>query len=584
MKTLPTGWAETTLGDLCVWGSGGTPKRSEPSYFGGGIPWVTISDLNDGVVTETAETLSLAGLRESSAKQIPAGVIMVALYGSIGKLGISGKPSTTNQAIAYALPNDDSFDAAYLFHYLRAKREDLASLGSGVTQKNIYLGDIKRFAIPLPPRAEQARIVSKLQELLSDLDAGVAELKAAQKKLAQQRQLLLKEAVEGALTTEWRKHTPSHETGAQLLQRVLAARRAHWNAKQLSKFKEQSKTPPKDWQDKYPEPIQPDLTSVPKLPPNWAWASLDMLGELASGVAKGTKRSPDVPTREVPYLRVANVQRGYLDLSEVKTILASEQDVAELALQSGDVLFNEGGDRDKLGRGWVWRDEVAQCIHQNHVFRMRLFVPEMVPELVSHHGNTFGKTWFQRAGKQTTNLASINMTMLRKFPVPLAPIVEQHELLSQLQLKLETLHRQEQVVEYGLKQSTAQRKNILNAAFCGQLVQQDPNDEPASELLTRIRVERAQQDKLPIKPRTTKIAKETAAVIAKLIDVLADAGDWVPAQEAFRRCGIADGARTDQIEALYAELRALNKAGRLAVEPVKDARGRKTSDRLKLIN
>ena len=283
----------------------------------------------------------------------------------------------------------------------------------------------------------------------------------------------------------------------------MQQRRARWEAKQLAKFQEQGKTPPKDWQKKYPEPVQPDTAGLPALPPGWVWASLDMLGEIASGVAKGSKIGADIEVREVPYLRVANVQRGFLDLSEVKTILATERDIAELTLKNGDVLFNEGGDRDKLGRGWIWRDEVADCIHQNHVFRMRPYLPEVLPELISHHGNTFGKTWFQNAGKQTTNLASINMTMLRMFPVPLGPADEQRELLTQLELQIEQIDQQERAVELGLKQSSAQRQNILRAAFSGQLVPQDPNDEPASVLLERIRAERATQTAAK-KPRGRK--------------------------------------------------------------------------------
>jgi very-short-patch-repair endonuclease len=283
------------------------------------------------------------------------------------------------------------------------------------------------------------------------------------------------------------------ETGAQLLEHILKQRRAHWEAKQLTKFQQQGKTPPKGWQDKYPEPVKPDTTDLPELPEGWVWASLDMLGEIASGVAKGTKRDASIPVSEVPYLRVANVQRGYLELSEVKTILATKRDIEELTLQKGDILFNEGGDRDKLGRGWVWRDEVPNCIHQNHVFRMRPYLPELMPELISHHGNTFGKTWFQSSGKQTTNLASINMSMLRTFPVPVAPVDEQIQILSLLEEQIDVLNDQEKSVALGLSLSAAQRKNILKAAFSGQLVPQDPNDEPASVLLERIRAERATQ-------------------------------------------------------------------------------------------
>ena len=392
-------------------------------------------------------------------------------------------------------------DNRFLCHQLNTV--DYHPFVTGSTRLKLTSAAMKQIPLVVAPAAEQTRIVEKLEELLSDLDAGVAELKAAQKKLGQYRQSLLKAAVEGALTAEWRaQHRPA-ETGAQLLARILTERRARWEAKQLARFQEQGKTPPKDWQRKYPEPVAPDTRDLPELPAGWVWASLDMLGEIASGVAKGTKRDPDVAVREVPYLRVANVQRGFLDLSDVKTILATEKDISELTLQTGDVLFNEGGDRDKLGRGWVWRDEVAGCIHQNHVFRMRPYLPEVLPELISHHGNTFGKTWFQHAGKQTTNLASINMTMLRMFPVPLGPVAEQRELLAQLAVQVEQINRQEQAVERSLKQSAAQRQNILRAAFSGQLVPQDPNDEPGSVLLERIRAERASQSAMK-KPRARR--------------------------------------------------------------------------------
>ena len=253
------------------------------------------------------------------------------------------------------------------------------------------------------------------------------------------------------------------------------------------------------------------MSELWELPTTWCWTSIGDVTDVIGGGTPSTTNPKNfegsipwiTPADMSGYLRVANVQRGFLELSEVKTILATERDIAELTLRSGDVLFNEGGDRDKLGRGWVWRDEVANCIHQNHVFRMRPYLSEVLPELISHHGNTFGKAWFQNAGKQTTNLASINMTMLRMFPVPLGPADEQRELLNQLELQIEQIDLQEQAVELGLKQSTAQRQNILRAAFAGQLVPQDPSDEPASVLQERICAERAAKALVP-KVRKTK--------------------------------------------------------------------------------
>lgn len=587
MSELLKGWAPVTLQDVAIWSSGGTPSRSNPGYFSGSIPWLKTGELGPRVIYETEEHISEKAVGASSAKVFPKGSVAIAMYGAtIGKTSILGIDAATNQACAVGIP--DATNSEYLYYFLVSQEKSFVDAGKGGAQPNISQGIVKAWPILLPPRAEQIRIVAKLEELLSDLDAGVAELKAAQKKLAQYRQSLLKAAVEGALTAKWRAQQTPSETGAQLLERILHERRARWEAKQLAKFKEQGKAPPKDWQDKYPEPAQPDTTDLPELPQGWVWVSLDMIGEIASGVAKGSKVGAGIELREVPYLRVANVQRGFLDLSEVKTILATERDIADLTLQPGDILFNEGGDRDKLGRGWVWRDEVANCIHQNHVFRMRPFLPEVLPELISHHGNTFGKTWFQNAGKQTTNLASINLTMLRMFPVPMGPADEQRELLTQLELQIAQIDQQQQAVELGLKQSTAQRQNILRAAFAGQLVPQDPNDEPASVLLDRIRAERAEREKQP-KVRKTKQQKEIAAVVKKLIDVLEEAGDWVPAQEAFRRCGVADGAMTERIEELYAELRDLDLSGRVQVERLVELDPRsgkhfKVGNRLKLVS
>jgi type I restriction enzyme S subunit len=583
-------WLDVELSEVAQIIRGITYKREQSANLPGEgfLPVLRATNIT-GIALNFDELVYVPAENVSSVQILIAGdVVIASSSGSkeiVGKAGsfIGGSFIGSFGAFCTGLRPSASLSPAYFGYYFQTPtyRKSVSAVSAGSNINNLKTGDLASQRFPLPPAPEQIRIVEKLDELLSDLDAGVSELDLAQKKLVQYRQSLLKAAVSGALTAEWRaQHTPT-ETGAQLLERILSERRARWEAKQLAKFKEQGKTPPKDWKKKYPEPVQPDTADLPELPEGWIWSSLDMLGEIASGVAKGTKRDVDIEVREVPYLRVANVQRGFLELSEVKSILATERDIAELTLKAGDILFNEGGDRDKLGRGWVWRDEVADCIHQNHVFRMRPYLSEVLPELISHHGNTFGKTWFQKAGKQTTNLASINMTILRMFPVPLGPAVEQQELLSQLEVQIEQLNRQEQAVALGLKQSVAQRQNILRAAFAGQLVQQNPNDEPASVLLERIRAERAELAQQP-KVRK-KRTKEIAAVLNQLIDVLAEAGDWVPAQEAFRRCGVADGAPTERIEELYAELRKLDKAGRLAVEAVTDTQGRKLYDRIKLL-
>ena len=172
----------------------------------------------------------------------------------------------------------------------------------------------------------------------------------------------------------------------------------------------------------------------------------------------------------VPYLRVANVQRGFLDLSEIKEIEAPEADIKELRLMPNDILFNEGGDRDKLGRGWVWEGQISECIHQNHVFRARLYSADVSPKLISWWGNSFGQTYFLREGKQTTNLASVNLTKLSEFPVPIPPSAEQKHIVLEVERRFSVIEELETQVTVNLQRADRFCQSILQRAFEGKLL------------------------------------------------------------------------------------------------------------------
>jgi type I restriction enzyme, S subunit len=501
---LPEGWESPTLGEAFKWGSGGTPKSTVSEYYGGDIPWAVIGDLTDGIMGGTASSITDAGLGNSSAKWVEEGSVLLAMYGSIGKLGLVVDPLTTNQAIAFTQP--DPVDAKYLFWYLRRVRADLSRRGKGGTQKNISQTVIKGMPFLLAPLPEQRRIVAKIEELFSELDAGVAALERAQAKLERYRASVLKAAVEGKLTEQWRAENPPKETGEELLKRILVERRIRWEAEQLAKFEAKGKKPPKNWKEKYKEPVGPDTSELPELPEGWCWGTVDQVGSVGGGITKGGKKR-EAERRSVPYLRVANVQRGRLDLSVVKEIAASDDEIRRYSLEPGDVLFNEGGDRDKLGRGWVWCGEIPLCLHQNHVFRVRLFLPEFASELISHYGNSAGQEWFFRRASQTVNLASINQAVLRSLPVPVPPGVEQKELIDRLSDVLQAVDRAEREVQYQMSRAVALHQSILKRAFEGRLVPQEPSDETASVLLERIRSER-EAEKPKKKSRTKKKANQ----------------------------------------------------------------------------
>ena len=381
-------------------------------------------------------------------------------------------------------------DNRFLCHQLNTI--DYHPFVTGSTRLKLTSSAMRQIPMVIPPATEQTRIVEKLEELLSDLDAGVAELRAAQKKLAQYRQSLLKAAVEGALTSEWREHNTPTETGAQLLERILSERRARWEAQQLAKFKAQGKAPPKDWQAKYPEPVQPDTNGLPALPQGWVWANAE---QICGFITKGTTPPKDIDDgnlREIPFLRVTNLtNHGVLDLSDRVFVSRKthQEYLARSAVFTGDVLMNIVG--PPLGQVSIvpsihaeWNVNQAIAIFRtvsgvsNDYLSRCLLSPEVI-------------RWLKSKAKTTAGQTNLTLEICRALPIPLPPQSEQFEIQQKLDSGLSAIEDQLTAIQISLTQAAAQRQNILRAAFAGELVPQDPNDEPASVLLERIRAERA---------------------------------------------------------------------------------------------
>ncbi len=495
--SLPLGWETIKLGDTGEYINGFAFKPSHRESTG--FPIIRIQNL-----TDESKSLNRTTVQVSSEYKVLQGDLLVSWSATLDVFVWRREKALVNQHIFKVVPNDKIFNKALLFYWLKISIGQLQATEHlhGSTMKHINRGPFLAHEVPLPPEAEQTRIVEKLEELFSDLDAGVVELKAAQKKLGKYRQSLLKAAVEGALTKQWRKQNTPQETGAQLLERILQERRARWETKQLAKFKEQGKTPPKDWQKKYPVPEQPEITNLPVLPEKWAWASLDMLSEIQGGIQKQPSRAP--VANKYPFLRVANVSRGALKLDEIHEIELFGSELERLALQKGDLLIVEGnGSLTEIGRCALWDGSIPNAVHQNHLIRAR-------PIGII---NEFLETWLNSLGgierltalaATTSGLYTLSVGKISKIPVPVPPLHEQSIICNLLVTAIEEQKRQEFAAKLALKQSAAQRQNILRAAFSGQLVPQDPNDEPASELLARIRAERATRDGLK-KPQGRKV-------------------------------------------------------------------------------
>lgn len=576
-QKIPHGWISTTLDEIAIWSSGGTPSRSKPDFFKGTIPWIKTGELGHKVITKAEEHISEEAIASSSAKIFPRGAVVLAMYGAtIGKVSILGINAATNQACAVGIP--DAVSSEFLYYFLLSQTQNFIDAGKGGAQPNISQTIVKKWPIELPPLKEQFRIVAKLEELLPALDAGVSELQAAQDKLVHYRQSLLKSAINGTLTAEWRSLHNVEETGQELLTRLLENHRLSWEEKTLSVFRENKKTPPPNWRIKYRPPTKKCDNDLPLLPKNWVWAGVEQLGE----VQLGRQRSPEKlkGLNPTPYIRAANITEAGINLTNVLEMDFSESERKTFALKNDDILLTEAsGSPEHVGRPAIWKNNNDLYCFQNTVIR---FSPIGISSKFAFYSFlAMQKLGIFRKESSGVGINHLSAGKFAKLPMALPPTSEQLALVQILEHSLAEYDRHLQAILLSIKQSSIQRRNILHAALTGQLISQDPGDEPAEILIERIRSKRRAELGKP-KSVKQRANKEDPPMKKNLIEVLRDANGWMTSQEIFHCCGVVDDAQTETIELIYSQLRELDKAGQLVVEPVMDSQGRKIYDKLKL--
>lgn len=213
-------------------------------------------------------------------------------------------------------------------------------------------------------------------------------------------------------------------------------------------------------------------TEIGEVPEEWELVLLGSIAAVQTGIAKGKAVSMGVT---LPYLRVANVQDGQVDLADMKRILVEPRAVERYLLRAGDVLFTEGGDADKLGRGCVWRGQIDPCLHQNHVFAVRTNVQRLLPEYLSYWASSpRGKAYFLDCAKQTTNLASINSSQLKAMPIPVPPVEEQREVVSAIDAVAERSASEEACAS----QLRSAKAALMSVLLTGE-VRVKPDGDPA---------------------------------------------------------------------------------------------------------
>lgn len=571
---LPEGWIFTTLGSFTNIVGGSTPSRNEARYFGGNIIWLTPTEIPKetvSIISDSKEKLTEAGFNASGVRWIPAGSVLLTSRASIGYVAIAGTSLTTNQGFAsFILP--EGIEPNYLGWWLRCQKNLLKELAGGTTFKEISKTTLKDVSFPLAPTNEQRRIVAAIEQQFTRLDAGIVALQQAREKLKRYRAALLKAAVEGKLTEAWRADHPDREPATILLERILKEQWARWESDQLAKMQARGITPKDDaWKKKYVEPAAPDTDKLPELPKGWCWATVGQISQIQGGIQKQPSRAPR--NNAFPYLRVANVFRGRLDLTNIEKMELFGDELEVLRLEVGDLLIVEGnGSRTEIGRSALWKGEIQDCVHQNHIIRVRLC--SVIPEYLDFYWNSpYGTERVTNVAASTTGLYTLSVSKIARLPVPLPSLAEQQEIVAEVERRLTIISELETTIESNLKRAERLRQVILREAFAGRLVPQDPNDEPATILLERIHDERKrreqeeqqQRKEARMTQRQERQAKDaTKPQKLPLYDLLVEASQPIKPDDLLSRSGLhADSI--DDVETFYDELGKEFRAGRIIV-------------------
>ncbi len=433
----------------------------------------------------------------------------------------------------HVLRAQSGVDAKYVYYYVSSqgfRREAEHNMSGAVGQRRVTTPYLSACEVPLPPTNEQHRIVSKIEELFSELDKGIENLKAARAQLKVYRQALLKHAFEGKLTAQWRaEHQGKLETADALQKRIQQARAqryqqqlADWENKSpsiplLQRGKTSSSAassiPPLkkggrgDLKPKAPKPLPPltteELAELPELPEEWGWLKY---GDLCSIVRNGISAKPEGDSG-TPIFRISAVRPLFFDMVDIRFIDNATGEFDAYYLERGDLVFTRyNGSRRYVGVCAEYRSDEKR-LFPDKLVQTRVFSKHMSTSYLEKALNSGASRKFVESKIRTTaGQSGVSGDDIKNIPVPFCSTDEQIQIFEELESKLSEVDQLDQTLTTSLQQAEALRQSILKKAFSGQLVPQDPHDEPASVLLARIKVERAAVAKsatVAAKPRKT---------------------------------------------------------------------------------
>ena len=456
---IPSNWAWAKLGDIAVIERGGSPRpiKSFLTNESHGLSWIKIGDTEKGgkYITSASEKIRPEGL--SKTRMVYPGDFLLTNSMSFGRPYITQIEGCIHDGWLRISP-PDCLDRDYLYSLLSSPyvRRFFVNAAAGAVVMNLNADKVRELPVPVPPLAAQHRIVARVDELMAlcdRLEADQTDAEAAHAQLVQALLDSLTRATDAAdFRASWQRLSEHFHTLFTTEDSVDALKQTVLQLAVMGKLVPQDSAEEsvnaflqrlhdargKQDADKTTRSrVHLSKSSVMaeplyEAPHGWAWRSLGSLLSITGGVTLGRKLAGRKLLSK-PYLRVANVQRSYLVLDQIKNVEVPEDEVEKYRLLPNDLLITEGGDWDKVGRTAIWRGEIADCLHQNHVFKARAPSAEFSHRWAELYLNAQpARHYFAGSSKQTTNLASINMTQLRACAFPVPPISEQHRIIAKV--------------------------------------------------------------------------------------------------------------------------------------------------------
>ncbi|MGD9661268.1 MAG: restriction endonuclease subunit S [Porticoccaceae bacterium] len=494
---LPEQWVISKLPEFTHVVMGQSPSSETYNYDGIGLPFFQ-GKAEFGEIHPTIN--KYCSLPNKVANE---GATLLSVRAPVGPTNLANTRCCIGRGLAAIHPMG-GMDPKFILLLFRSIELNLSGEGAGSTFSAItkaYVDDLK-FAIP--PLNEQKRIVAKIEELFSELDNGIAALKTAREQLKVYRQAVLKHAFEGKLTAKWREENANKlESPEQLLARIQQERGARYQ-QQLEEWEAAVKA----WEANGKEGKRPGkpkalntYSEVPpteypyQLPQGWFWQHL---GALITGIDQGwSPKCENIPANSASWgvIKTTAVQHGVFNDRENKALPEDLVPREQHELKVGDILVTRAGPRVRVGVCCLVKKVREKLMNCDKVYRIRALENICQPEYLETVLNSPMILDVLESVKSGINDSGVNLNQsaFLDMLIPYCPTNEQSELISKIDESFSVINNQQEAIETAIKQAETLRQSILKKAFSGQLVPQDPNDEPASELLARIQAEKTAQ-------------------------------------------------------------------------------------------